>query len=59
VPLPSFEFSHSLLYLLLQHLSQGTVSVPTLQVEVTWVREAAAAAEAAHITEVLAMETSA
>jgi hypothetical protein len=45
--------------LFLQILSQGSADVPALLVEVTPVREAAAAAEAAHVTAALVVETSA
>jgi hypothetical protein len=59
VPLASFEFSHPLLFLLLQHLSHGSVNLSSLQVEVTRAPEAAAATEVAHVMVVLAAETSA
>jgi hypothetical protein len=42
----------------MQLLSQGSVNVLVLLVEVTWVREAAATAEAACVTTILAVETS-
>jgi hypothetical protein len=58
VSLAPFEFSHFFLSLLLQHLSWSSVNLPMLQVEVTRVWEAATTAEAAHITAVLAAETS-
>jgi hypothetical protein len=35
VLLASFEFSHTLLFLLLQHLSQDSVNVSVLQADVT------------------------
>jgi hypothetical protein len=58
-PLASFELSHSLLCLFLQHLSRGSSDMPALHVEVTQAWEAAAATDAAHIAAVLAVETSA
>jgi hypothetical protein len=51
-------FSHSLLYLFLQHLSKGSVSEPMFQAEVTQAWEVATDAEAAHIAVVLDAETS-
>jgi hypothetical protein len=42
-PLASFELSHSLLCLFLQHLSRGSSDMPALHVEVTQAWEAAAA----------------
>jgi hypothetical protein len=53
VPPASFEFPHFLLILFLQHLSQGSVDVPTMQAEVTRV------GEATRVVAVLAAETSA
>jgi hypothetical protein len=52
-----FEFSHSLLSLLLQQKSWGSVNVPVLQAEVTQAQEVATATEVTCVMAVLAMET--
>jgi hypothetical protein len=54
----SFWFPYFFLSLFLQHLSRGSVGVPVLQIEVTRVREATAAVEAASFTETSAQEAS-
>jgi hypothetical protein len=59
MPLAPFEFYHSLLSLLLQHLPQGSTNVPALQAEVTRAQEAASATEVARIMMVHATETAA
>jgi hypothetical protein len=50
---------HSSHVLFPQLLSQGSIDVPVLRVEVTWVQEAAAAVEDARVMAMLAVETSA
>jgi hypothetical protein len=59
VPLTPFEFSHSLLSLFLQHMSQGSAGTLALQVELTRAWEVATAAEAARVVVVLVTKTSA
>jgi hypothetical protein len=59
VPPAPFEFSPSLMSLLLQHLSRDSVNVLTLPAQVKWAWEIATAAEATRVMVVLAAETSA
>jgi hypothetical protein len=59
VPMAPFELSHSLLPLLLQHVSQGSVGMPILQADVTRAWEAATAVVATRVAMVHAAKTSA